>query len=260
MLSLDNVAAWYGRTQALFGITLSVERGSTLALVGTNGSGKTTTLRAILGQVRSEGGIEMDGEQVGNVPTHRRVREHRIAVVHEGRGLLKSLTVHENLVVGLGRDVRSNLDPVLDLFPALRDRLRQPVTVLSGGQQQMVALGRALLRDPDYLLLDEPALGLAPVVIDEIYQAVAQLCSQGMGVILVEQSVARAGQVADQLCLLRVGKVHRTVSTEDKAATDQLVAEAFDMHNEPAQQAPARRKNDDTHHSGSSERQDRPSR
>ncbi|WP_254909842.1 ABC transporter ATP-binding protein [Micromonospora sp. NBS 11-29] len=222
--------AWYGRTQALFGVDLTVAPGQTVALVGTNGAGKTTTLRAILGAVRTEGAVRVDGEDVSAKPTHRRVAEHRIAIVHEGRGLLSQLTVLENLTVGANRAQRARIGEVLDLFPVLRDRTQQKVSLLSGGQQQMVALGRALLRDPKYLLLDEPGLGLAPVVIDEIYGYIAELCSRGMGVLLVEQSVTRAAGVADELVLLRVGAVDRVVGTGDHAQVDQLVADAFGVH------------------------------
>ncbi|MEU7176414.1 MULTISPECIES: ABC transporter ATP-binding protein [Micromonospora] len=222
--------AWYGRTQALFGVDLTVAPGETVALVGTNGAGKTTTLRAILGAVRTEGAVQVDGVDISDTPTHRRVADHRIAIVHEGRGLLSQLTVLENLTVGASRVQRSRIDDVLDLFPMLRDRLYQRVSLLSGGQQQMVALGRALLRDPKYLLLDEPGLGLAPVVIEEIYGYIAELCSRGMGVLLVEQSVTRAAGVADELVLLRVGAVDRIVDTDSKAHVDQLVADAFGVH------------------------------
>ncbi|MEV1290070.1 ATP-binding cassette domain-containing protein, partial [Micromonospora sp. NPDC049679] len=144
MLTLDSVKGWYGRTQALFGVDLYVPPGKTVALVGTNGAGKTTTLRAILGAVRTEGSVRVDGEEVSAKPTHRRVNDHRIAIVHEGRGLLSQLTVLENLVVGANRAERARIGEVLDLFPVLRDRTHQKVSLLSGGQQQMVALGRAL--------------------------------------------------------------------------------------------------------------------
>ncbi|SDZ30349.1 branched-chain amino acid transport system ATP-binding protein [Micromonospora pattaloongensis] len=230
MLTLDSVKGWYGRTQALFGVDLHVAPGKTVALVGTNGAGKTTTLRAILGAVRTEGSVRVDGEEISAKPTHRRVNDHRIAIVHEGRGLLSQLTVLENLVVGANRAERARIGEVLELFPVLRDRTHQKVSLLSGGQQQMVALGRALLRDPKYLLLDEPGLGLAPVVIDEIYTYIAELCSRGMGVLLVEQSVTRAASVADELVLLRVGAVDRVVDTRDRERVDQLVADAFGVH------------------------------
>jgi branched-chain amino acid transport system ATP-binding protein len=230
VLALDSVEAWYGHTQALFGVDLSLPPGRTVALVGTNGAGKSTTLRALLGAVRTRGSVTVDGTEISRLPTHRRVNDHGIAVVHEGRGLLGQLSVLENLLVGASRSERQRLDDVFDLFPALRDRTHQKVSVLSGGQQQMVALGRALLRSPQYLLLDEPALGLAPVVIDEIYGYIAQLCSGGMAVLLVEQSVTRAATVANELVLVKVGRVDRAVSTSDPHAVDQLVADAFDVH------------------------------
>ena len=238
MLQLADVTARYGRTQALFGIDLQVERGETVALVGTNGAGKTTTLRAILGLVPAAGAVSVDGDRIEGLPTHRRVRQHRIASVHEGRGLLTSLTVAENLLVGTSRADRDRMPRVLDLFPALRGRLDQRVTLLSGGQQQMVALGRAILRDPAYLLLDEPALGLAPVVIDEIYSTIARLCAGGMGVVLVEQSVARARDVADRLCLVRLGRVATTIGTDDGPGVQRLVSEAFDLHRTTSEGTP----------------------
>lgn len=229
MIELSGVKAWYGSTQALFGIDLLVSQGETVALVGTNGAGKSTTLRALLGALRTEGSVTIDGHEVSKLPMHKRVRDHRIAIVHEGRGLLSQLTVLENLLVGSSKEDRARLDGILRLFPVLRDRTSEKVSLLSGGQQQMVALGRALLREPKYLLLDEPALGLAPVVIDEIYGYIRGLSSQGMGVVLVEQSVQRAASVADRLALLQVGKVERVVSTQSLESVNALVADAFDL-------------------------------
>jgi branched-chain amino acid transport system ATP-binding protein len=232
MLELQDVKAWYGRTQVLFGVDLQVAPGETLALVGTNGAGKTTTLRSALGTVKAEGRVVIDGHDVSTRPTHRRVRDCGLATVHEGRGLISSLTVLENLTIGASRKDRERVREIVDLFPALEGRLEQEVSLLSGGQQQMVALGRALLRQPRYLFLDEPGLGLAPALVQEIYGYVRDLRTGGMGVVLVEQSVARAASVADRLVLLRVGRVDRVVASNDQLGVQRLVADAFDLHDD----------------------------
>jgi len=232
MLKLDSVHAWYGKTEALFGVELEVARGETLAIIGTNGAGKTTTLRAIAGSLRTTGSISIDGQEISHTPTHRRVRDHNLAIVHEGRGLLADLTVRENIVLGATRAQRRDLDNVLDLFPVLRSRTGEAASLLSGGQQQMVALARALLRQPAYLLLDEPALGLAPSVIDEIYQHISTLCKQGMGVLLVEQSVTRAAEVSHRMALIRVGKTVRTIDPSEPGEIEFFMEEAFGLGTE----------------------------
>ena len=232
MLKLDAVHAWYSKTEALFGVDLEVARGETLAIIGTNGAGKTTTLRAIAGSVPTMGSISIDGQEISQIPTHQRVRDHSLAIVHEGRGLLADLTVKENIVLGATRAQRRDLDDVLDLFPVLRSRTGEAASLLSGGQQQMVALARALLRQPAYLLLDEPALGLAPSVIDEIYQHISTLCNQGMGVVLVEQSVTRAAEVAHRMALIRVGKIVRTIDPSVPDEIEFFMEEAFGLSTE----------------------------
>lgn len=227
MLEVEGLEAWYGRTQALFGVSFTLERGRCLALVGTNGAGKTTTIRAALGLVESRGTIRLDGEPIERMPTHRRVRAHRIGVIHEGRGLFARLTVEENILVGLPRAAHRRLDEALSLFPALRGRLRETVANLSGGQQQMVALARAVVRDPQLLFLDEPSLGLAPAIVEEIYFYLGRLRSAGLTMLLVEQSVARASGFADQLCLIRTGRSVMTVAGDDKDGVGRLVRLAF---------------------------------
>ena len=229
MLEVDHLAAWYGRTQALFDVTFSLTAGRCLAFVGTNGAGKTTTIRSVLGLIRTAGNIRIEGERCERLSPAERVRRHGIATVHEGRGLLKRLSVFENIVVGLPKAAYGRLDDALDLFPALKSRLAEPVTLLSGGQQQMVALARAVVSRPKLLLLDEPSLGLAPGIIDEIYGHLGKLRAAGLTMLLVEQNVARAQDFADEICLIQTGRSVFTVSASDVGAMAGLVKFAFNQ-------------------------------
>jgi branched-chain amino acid transport system ATP-binding protein len=205
VLRLEGVKAWYGLTQALFDVSLDLREGETLALVGANGGGKTTIMRSILGLVRTEGEVLIDGRPVTRVPTARRVRDFGIGAVHEGRGLFTAMTVRENLVVGLRRGEGGELPDVIELFPPLRGRLDERVSNLSGGEQQMVALGRAILRRPRLLLLDEPSLGLAPIVVGQIYEFLSELRGSELAILLAEQSTVRASEFADRVCEVRTG-------------------------------------------------------
>lgn len=227
VLDLRGVQAWYGRTQALFDVSMSLSLGKCLALVGTNGAGKTTIIRAILGLVRTGGSITLDGQHAEGESTHTRVNRHGIAVVHEGRGLFARLSVRENIEVGLPRSNHGGLDSALDLFPPLKPRLKENVMNLSGGQQQMVALARAVARRPRLLLLDEPSLGLAPVIVEEIYGFLGAMRSSGLTMLLVEQSIIRARDFADELCLIRTGRSVTTVQAQDHEAVQRLSEEAF---------------------------------
>jgi branched-chain amino acid transport system ATP-binding protein len=228
MLEVTSLKAWYNRTQALFDVSLSLGAGKCLALVGTNGAGKTTIVRSVVGLIRTEGEIRMNGERVDRLPPAQRVRRHGIAVVHEGRGLLKRLSVRENIVVGLPRSHDDRLEEALALFPALKGRLAEPVTLLSGGQQQMVAIARAVASRPRVLLLDEPSLGLAPAIVEEIYGHLDALRAAGLTMLLVEQSIARARDFADELCLVRTGRSVMSVSASDVAGVSSLTKLAFE--------------------------------
>jgi len=228
MIELENVKAWYGASQALFGVTFRVKPGELVALVGVNGAGKTTIVRAISGLVRSSGQIRLDGRDITGTPAHQRFRRGDIAVVLEGRGMLPELTVIENIVLGLDGRHKDGLDEVLDLFPVLRVRHSERVSNLSGGEQQMVALARAIVRRPRLLILDEPSLGLAPLVVNEVYATLKKLRAQfDMTILLIEQNIALSRKVADRLYLVRSGRIARELEATDINALESLSQSAL---------------------------------
>ncbi|GAA1576834.1 ABC transporter ATP-binding protein [Dactylosporangium maewongense] len=226
MLAINDLNAWYGQTQALFDVTLTVETGQTVALVGTNGAGKTTLVRSILGLVRSTGTIQFDGAELSTVPPHRRSRKHGMSVVPEGRGMLNSLTVQENLELGYRRLSAQDRDFIERSFPRLSRRLAEKVSNLSGGEQQMVALCRAFIRRPKFLILDEPSLGLAPIVVDDVYSQLREAWSSGT-TLLVEQDVERARQASDVMFFIAAGHILGTARSSDKAEVDRMTRAAF---------------------------------
>ena len=209
LLEVDRVASFYGDFQALFEVSLRVAEGETVAVIGANGAGKSTLLRTVAGlQGRGRGSVTFDGRPLDAVPTYRRLGLG-IALVPEGRRIFPSLTVEENLRVGVVRDRagRWDLGAVLELFPALADKRRRPGTLLSGGEQQMLAIGRALMANPRLLLLDEVSLGLAPLVVRRIYQTLPEITGGGATVILVEQDIGQALAAADRVYCLLEGRV-----------------------------------------------------
>lgn len=210
LLQTHALTASYGQFKALFGIDLAVAKGECLAIIGANGAGKTTLLRSITGVLRNAPGMVMHlGEAIGDLPADR-VMQRGIAMVPEGRKLFPSLSVEENLLIGgqvRGGSGPWGLEAIYDLFPILRERRRSPGTALSGGQQQMVAIGRALMSNPDLLLCDEISLGLAPVVIRDIYAALPRIRASGMAVVIVEQDIARALSVADRVVCMMEGRI-----------------------------------------------------
>ncbi len=217
MLKLDGIEAGYGAVRVLRGLTLSVAAGEVLCLMGRNGAGKSTALKTIMGQVRaSAGAIELDGTQIEGLPAHE-VPRHGIGYVPQGRRLFGDLTVAENIEVGLmtrarGARVR---DHVLDLFPRLRERMGQMSRTLSGGEQQMLAIARALCLEPKVLLLDEPTEGLQPSMIALIRDTVVALKETGVATVLVEQRVDAALSVADRIAFTVGGSIAETVQAGD---------------------------------------------
>lgn len=210
LLSTHRLTAFYGDFQALFGIDSHLESGEIVAIIGANGAGKSTFLKALAGLLRAPPeSILYDGQAIGGMPASAIMRLG-ISLVPEGRRLFPSLTVRENLMIGCyGRDVGGpwTLESIFALFPALRERQHSPSTALSGGEQQMVAIGRALMANPRVLLCDEISLGLAPVVIKDIYLVVPNIKATGAGVILVEQDIVQALAVADRVYCFREGRL-----------------------------------------------------
>jgi branched-chain amino acid transport system ATP-binding protein len=209
LLETRGLAAWYGDAQALFGIDFALSAGEVVAVIGANGAGKSTFLKSLTGLVRVEpDAVRWQGRPIGGLPSGQIVRLG-LALVPEGRRLFPSLTVEENLLMGAfaGRPGPWSLERLYRLFPILRERRKSPGTALSGGQQQMVAIGRALMSNPRVLLCDELSLGLAPVVIRDIYAALPAIVAEGMAVVIVEQDVGLAQRVCERVVCLQEGRI-----------------------------------------------------
>ena len=228
LLSVRGLTAFYGDFQALFGVDLDVEEGECVAIIGANGAGKTTLMRSVAGALRNEPGmVALDGQPIGDRPAPE-VMGMGVAMVPEGRRLFPSLSVEENLLVGThGRGAEGpwSLGAVHDLFPVLRERRRSPATALSGGQQQMVAIGRALMSNPRLLLCDEISLGLAPVVIRDIYAALPRIREGGAAVVVVEQDIGQALRMADRAYCMMEGRV--TLSGAPADLTREAIHDAY---------------------------------
>jgi len=209
LLEVQALDAFYGDFQALFGVTMRVETGQAVAIIGANGAGKSTLLKSIAGLMRSRGdAVRFEGMPIGERPAYD-VAARGIALVPEGRRLFASLTVEENLKIGgqLGRPGPWHLRRVYDLFPVLAERANMPSLSLSGGQQQMVALARALMSNPRLVLCDEISLGLAPIVVRDIYGRLPAILAEGISLIIVEQDIAQALKAAAQVYCLQEGRV-----------------------------------------------------
>ncbi len=230
LLATHQLSAFYGDFQALFGIDLTVEEGETVAIIGANGAGKTTCLRAVAGALTTEPNmIEFDGKPIGHRTPHDMVRVG-IAMVPEGRRLFPSLTVEENLLLGAhsGRPGPWTLERVYGLFPVLKDLHHLPAPALSGGQQQMCAVGRALMSNPRLLLCDELSLGLAPVIIQDIYTCLEAITDEGTTVVLVEQDINRALDASSRFYCFQEGRIALTAPT-DGFDRDKITAAYFGL-------------------------------
>lgn len=230
MLSIENVKSAYGRIEVLHGVTLDVEAGEIVTLIGANGAGKTTLMHAISGvQPISDGTIRYEGEEIGQRPAHVRVTRG-ISQVPEGRQIFEPLSVKDNLMLGAwphrDGDMAKDLAYVCTLFPVLEAIWNMPAGALSGGQQQMLAIGRALMAKPRLLLLDEPSMGLAPNLVDQVLSAIRALKNDKLTILLVEQNARAALSIADRAYVMETGKITLSGSAAE-IQSDHRVREAY---------------------------------
>ncbi|HEX8773203.1 MAG TPA: ABC transporter ATP-binding protein [Pyrinomonadaceae bacterium] len=231
MLTIENISVNYGAIEALTGISMHVEKGEVVTLIGANGAGKTTTLRTITGLLEPrEGRIVFEGEDISGEPTHKLVARG-ISMSPEGRGVFANLSVRENLQMGAylkknKAEIKQDMERAFTMFPRLKERESQKAGTLSGGEQQMLAMGRALMSRPRLLLLDEPSLGLAPLVVHTIFEAIEEIRSEGTTILLVEQNAHAALKHSDRAYVLETGQIVMEGPSKDLAA-DPRIKEAY---------------------------------
>jgi len=231
LLEVENIHSFYGNIQALRGVSLSVEEGEVVTLIGSNGAGKTTTLRSIHGVLQPrEGKVIFDGEEIQGLPAHDMIGRG-IAQSPEGRKIFRRMSVLENLEMGAYHrndrsGIRDDMDRVYELFPRLKERTRQEAGTMSGGEQQMLAIGRALMSRPKLLLLDEPSMGLAPVLVERIFDIIKEINAQGTTILLVEQNANVALEIATRGYVMETGSIVNSAPA-DKLREDPKVREAY---------------------------------
>ena len=227
MLELNNLTAGYGSFQALFSINLEVKKGEAIAVIGPNGAGKTTLLRTISGMLPVQSGnLSMEGTSLKDVPPYQ-IIDFGIAHVPENRRLFSSMSIEDNLRMGAFTPnarphFEERLDFIFDLFPRLKERRSQIAGTLSGGEQQMCAIGRALMSSPKLLLMDEPSAGLAPVIVNQVFQLVQQIRDQGLTVLIVEQNIEQVLQIVDRAYLMEVGAIKISGKAEELIQSESI--------------------------------------
>ena len=230
ILDVKNLNVYYGAIHAVKDISFQVNQGEIVTLIGANGAGKTTTLQTVSGLLRSRtGSIELEGKPIQNVPAHKLVA-HGLAQVPEGRRVFQQMTVEENLEMGAftraNSTIAPNLERVYTQFPRLKERRKQIAGTLSGGEQQMLAMGRALMSNPKILMLDEPSMGLAPILVEQIFDIIQRLHQAGTTILLVEQNAQMALRVADRGYVLETGRITLTGPGKELLA-DEAVKKAY---------------------------------
>ena len=230
MLVVKGIEACYGNIQVLKGLDIEVQKGEIVTLIGANGAGKTTLIRVIAGVLPpTRGEVFFEGEKITKIPCHKIIKKG-IFLIQEGRAILKKMTILENLLMGAfirpGENLNHSLDAVFNMFPILRQRQRQLGETLSGGEQQMLALGRALMAKPKLFMMDEPSLGLAPLRVNEVFTKIRELKSDETGILLVEQNARKALQIADRGYVIEIGRIVLT-GTGEELRSNEKIQEAY---------------------------------
>lgn len=227
LLKVDNIHVSYGSFQALHGISLEVNEGEIVALLGSNGAGKSTTIKTISGQLTpTKGDIFFNGTNITKMPIHKRV-EAGIVQVPEGRRVFPYMTIEDNIIAGsyiksTRQNRKENLEYVYSVFPKMYERRKQLAGSLSGGEQQMLAIGRGIMTQPKILIMDEPSLGLAPIIVDEVFSTIQKLNDEGITILLVEQNVASSLEIADRVFVIETGENVMSGTGEEMKSNDEL--------------------------------------
>ena len=227
ILKVDNINVYYGAIHAIKGVSLEVNEGEIVTLIGSNGAGKSTTLKAISNLLHTKtGSIEFNGEKLAHVPPHKIVKKG-LAHVPEGRRIFLQMSVQENLEMGAytqsGKFFNEDIEMVYEQFPRLKERRKQIAGTLSGGEQQMLAMGRALMSRPKLLMLDEPSMGLAPILVEQIFDIIKDLHKKGTTILLVEQNAQMALSVADRAYVMETGRITLTGTGKELATSDSVI-------------------------------------
>jgi branched-chain amino acid transport system ATP-binding protein len=229
LLDVKNLSVSYGAIKALRGISFFVENGEVITLIGSNGAGKTTTLHAISNILKKQSGsVVFNGEDITNITPDKIVHRHLVQVP-EGRRIFQNLSVRENIELGAylrtdRNEIKNDMEKVFELFPRLRERVKQNAGTLSGGEQQMLAMGRGLMAQPKLLLLDEPSMGLAPILVDEIFSIIQRISKEGTTILLVEQNAYKALSIADRAYILETGMITKSGKASDLVADPSVKA------------------------------------
>jgi branched-chain amino acid transport system ATP-binding protein len=227
LLKVENLEVGYGATRVVWDVSLAVDRQQVVSLIGPNGAGKTTLLKALAGLLPvRKGKIIFDEKDISSEPAHERV-QHHLALVPEGRQLWSRMTVEENLLMGgfsphLRSKAHSNLERIYELFPRLRERHKQPAGTLSGGEQQMCAIGRGLMAEPLLLLLDEPSLGLAPIMVDQVFQLVQRIAKEGVTILVAAQNADYALEISQRTYVMEWGRITLEGPSEELRSSDHV--------------------------------------